>query len=267
MRGSKDTGKGGGKGRPRSLSLGGRDAMVLMLTWAAGSVDAISYLGLGRVFTANMTGNAVLLGLAIGQGQGFAALRSVVALAGFAIGAAIGAVIVERAQKGGEWPPGVSAALAVEGVILGIFALAWHFPWAVRSGGVVYALIALSAVAMGIQSAAIRHLNVPGIATTYITGTLTSFMAGVVGWLGAADLSSAARPPEGAVAAAAQPSRRKHTARLQAAVFIVYILAAVASSIIQARRPALVTLAPLVAVALVVAIGSVRHRRGQLAPQ
>jgi uncharacterized membrane protein YoaK (UPF0700 family) len=228
--------------------------MVLMLTWAAGSVDAISYLGLGRVFTANMTGNAVLLGLAIGQGQGFAALRSVVALAGFAIGAAIGAVIVERAPKGGEWPPGVSAALAVEGVILGIFALAWHFPWAVRSGGVVYALIALSAVAMGIQSAAIRHLNVPGIATTYITGTLTSFMAGVVGWLGAA-------------AAASQPSQRKHTARLQATVFIVYVLAAVASSIIQARRPALVTLAPLVAVALVVAIGSARHRRRQLAPQ
>jgi hypothetical protein len=92
-------------------------------------------------------------------------------------------------------------------------------------------------------------------------------MAGLVGWLGAADLSSAAKSPEGAVAAASQPSQRKHTARLQAAVFITYILAAVASSIIQARRPALVTLPPLVAVALVVAIGSVRHRRRQLAPQ
>ena len=53
-----------------------RDAMVLVLTWAAGGVDAISYLGLGHVFTANMTGNAVLLGLAVGQGQGLAALRS-----------------------------------------------------------------------------------------------------------------------------------------------------------------------------------------------
>jgi uncharacterized membrane protein YoaK (UPF0700 family) len=264
---SQDIERGRGKGRPRALSLGGRDVMVLMLTWAAGSVDAISYLGLGRVFTANMTGNAVLLGLAIGQGQGFAALRSVVALAGFAIGAAIGAMIVERAHKGGDWPPGVTAALAVEGVVLGIFALAWHFPWAVPNGGVVYALIALSAVAMGIQSAAIRHLNVPGIATTYITGTLTSFVAGLVGWIGAADLSSAAKSPEGAVAPASQPPQRKHTARLQAAVFIIYVLAAVASSIIQARRPALVTLAPLVAVALVVANGSVRHRRRQLTSQ
>jgi len=54
--------------------------MVLVLTWAASGVDAISYLGLGHVFTANMTGNAVLLGLAVGQGQGLAALRSIIAL-------------------------------------------------------------------------------------------------------------------------------------------------------------------------------------------
>jgi uncharacterized membrane protein YoaK (UPF0700 family) len=38
---------------------------VLLLTGAAGYVDAVSYLLLGRVFTANMTGNTVLLGLAI----------------------------------------------------------------------------------------------------------------------------------------------------------------------------------------------------------
>ncbi len=239
--------------------------MVLMLTWAAGSVDAISYLGLDHVFTANMTGNTVLLGLALGQGHGFAALRSLVALAGFGNGAAVGAMIVERGQKGGERPPAVTAALAVEGVILGIFTMAWHYPGTMRGGGVVYALIVLSALAMGIQSAAIRHLNVPGIATTYITGTLTSFVAGLVGWLGSADLSYAAKSVGGAVGPASQPAQSKHTAKLQAAVFLVYGLAAVASGIIQARRPALVALAPLVAVVLVVVNGSVRHRQRQLA--
>src|ERR1700687_3239708 len=61
-----------------------RDALLLTLTAATGSVDAVSYLGLGRVFTANMTGNLVLLGIAIGQGQLPEALRSVVALVGFA---------------------------------------------------------------------------------------------------------------------------------------------------------------------------------------
>ena len=56
------------------LSDKGRDTMILILAWAAGSLDAIGYLGLGHVFTANMTGNAVLLGLALGQGYGVAAL-------------------------------------------------------------------------------------------------------------------------------------------------------------------------------------------------
>src|SRR5215470_8216887 len=46
---------------------GWRDGVLLALTFAAGCVDALSYLGLSHVFTANMTGNAVLLGLAIGR--------------------------------------------------------------------------------------------------------------------------------------------------------------------------------------------------------
>lgn len=239
----------------------GRDAMVLMLTWAAGSVDAISYLALDHVFTANMTGNTVLLGLAIGQGHGWAALRSIVALAGFALGAALGARIVERAPKGGDWPPAVTRAIFLEGVILGIFAVTWHLPGIARSGSVVYALIALSAVAMGMQSAAIRHLNVPGVATTYITGTLTSFMAGFVGWLGSVDLLASSSKSASNTAVPASPAaQKKHGARLQAAVFFIYGLAAVASGIIQVRCPSFVTLSPLVAVALVVANASLRQR-------
>jgi uncharacterized membrane protein YoaK (UPF0700 family) len=54
-------------------------------------MDAISYLGLGHVFTAMMTGNTVLLGLSLGQGHVLAALRSILALVGFAAGVAIDA--------------------------------------------------------------------------------------------------------------------------------------------------------------------------------
>jgi F-type H+-transporting ATPase subunit b len=81
------------------LPVLGREGMLLLLTWAAGSVDAISYLGLGHVFTAMMTGNTVFLGLAIGQRQALAALRSVIALGGFCLGAAIGALIVWAGRK------------------------------------------------------------------------------------------------------------------------------------------------------------------------
>ena len=72
-----------------------RDAMLLILTWAAGAVDAVSYLGLGHVFTAMMTGNTVLLGLALAQGELLAAGRSILALLGFALGVTVGATIDE----------------------------------------------------------------------------------------------------------------------------------------------------------------------------
>jgi len=41
--------------------------VLLALTGVTGLVDAISFLGLGSIFTANMTGNVVLLGFAIGR--------------------------------------------------------------------------------------------------------------------------------------------------------------------------------------------------------
>jgi uncharacterized membrane protein YoaK (UPF0700 family) len=227
--------------------------MVLVLTWAAGGVDAISYLGLGRVFTANMTGNAVLLGLAIGQGHGLAALRSIVALVGFVLGVAVGAIIVERSPAQGDWPKAVSRAVAVECIILVFFAIAWRLPHTFQSEPSLYALITLSAVAMGIQSAAIRYLNVPGIATTYITGTLTGMVSGFVYWLYAGHRYSSEQR-------ATVSMQRKHGVRLQGAVFVVYVLAAAASALLQTRNSWLVTTLPLTAVAFVVVNAFLRER-------
>src|SRR5215510_6689154 len=98
--------------------------MLLGLTFAAGYVDAIGYVALGGVFTANMTGNTVLLGLYLGQEQSAAVLRSLVALAGFGAGVLIGALVVERQQEAPPWPRAVTRALAVEAIILAVFAFA-----------------------------------------------------------------------------------------------------------------------------------------------
>src|SRR5262249_26011730 len=160
----------------------GRDARLLMLTWVAGHMDAISYLCLGHVFTAMMTGNTVLLGLALAQGAVSAAMRSVLALGGFLVGAGMGALIVERERRHVLWPSVVTGALALEGVILALFTITWQLTGPGRSVGTIGRLILLAGGAMGIQSAAVRRLGVPGIATTYITGTLTSLMVDLVGW-------------------------------------------------------------------------------------
>lgn len=246
------------------LPMLGRDGMLLLLTWAAGSVDAVSYLGLGHVFTAMMTGNTVLLGLAIGQGQALAALRSVIALAGFCLGAAVGAFIVERDKKQQDWPPAVTGALALEGITLGLFTITWHLTDAARSAGMLHVLILLSGLAMGIQAAAVRHLGVPGIATTYITGTLTSLMVELTGYLRATAAPSLATRSLGETVPGAAPALRwEHRVGLLATVFLVYGLGALAGSILQARSSSLVTLSPLVAVGLVVVNASSLHWRQQ----
>jgi hypothetical protein len=102
-----------------------RNTMLVMLSLAAGCVDAVGYLGLGQIFVANMTGNTVLLGLALGQAKGQAALRAMVGLAGFVVGVASGAAVFGPGRERSAWPPTVTAALALELVVLVAFAVGW----------------------------------------------------------------------------------------------------------------------------------------------
>jgi uncharacterized membrane protein YoaK (UPF0700 family) len=237
-----------------------RDAMLLVLTCAAGLVDAISYLELGHVFTAMMTGNTVLLALAIGQGEVMAALRSTLALAAFSVGAAGSAMVLLRGGARREWPPIVTATLALEGAVLGVFGALWHLKGAAaRSDVLILVLIVLSGFAMGIQAAAVRHLGVPGVASTYITGTLTSLMAELVTWLRARGVSSSGEP------ASSWPtgSASRHL-RLLASVFLVYGAGALIGAVLQARSSALLAWLPCVCVAAVVVNGLVRHREPRL---
>src|SRR5437867_7362062 len=78
------------RARSPIMSLPRLSALLLVLTITTGVIDAISVLGLGRVFTANMTGNTVFLGFALAGVPGFSPLRSVAALAAFLVGAFVG---------------------------------------------------------------------------------------------------------------------------------------------------------------------------------
>src|SRR5438270_9228101 len=69
---------------------------LLVLTFTTGVVDAVSYLGLGRVFTANMTGNVVLLGFGIAGSGGLPVVAPVVSLVAFLLGAGAGGVLAAR---------------------------------------------------------------------------------------------------------------------------------------------------------------------------
>lgn len=68
----------------------------MTLTVVTGLVDAVSYLALGHVFVANMTGNVVFLGFAEGGAPGLSALA---ALAAFLVGAVAGGRLAIRSGE------------------------------------------------------------------------------------------------------------------------------------------------------------------------
>jgi uncharacterized membrane protein YoaK (UPF0700 family) len=221
---------------------------ILLLTWTAGSMDALGYLGLDHVFTANMTGNTVLLGLAAGRGELAAALRSVAALAGFVAGLVLGAAVIQRQKPASNARRAVFRAVLLECAVVAAFTALWHMPFRETSSFAIQVLIVLAAGAMGIQSAVVRRLNLPGVATTYITGTMTSYISGLTSRM------SRARALSGSATVAGRASIRDHRLQLQAGVFFVYMAAAVVSGLFQKRLPLVVAFTPLIAIVAVVAL-------------
>lgn len=225
--------------------IDGRDRLLILLAFAAGAVDAISFLGLDEVFTANMTGNTVLLGLALGQGEFDAVWRSATALGAFLVGVALAAAIVER-DRAGPWPRSVTLTLGIESGVLGAFAILWAVAADPLSDAAVYGLIALAACAMGMQSGAVRRLHVPDVLTVVITGTLTTLVARLTSKAGRRAVASPAEavPPLG----------------LRAAVVAGVALGAVVGGAVELHAREAAALVPFAAVLAVVAAATWRHR-------
>jgi uncharacterized membrane protein YoaK (UPF0700 family) len=241
--------------------IGARNLLLVMLAFTSGYVDTVSYLGLGKVFTSNMTGNTVLLGLALGQANGLAALRSFAALVGYLVGVVIGSAIADRVPRRTIWPHAVTTACAVELVVLLVFTVWGTTAGASATSSVICLLIALAAIAMGIQSVAARTLGVSGVATTYITGTWTSLLSGLTQWL-----LRALRVSD-ATSGQSQPTNEPpHGASVQAAVVCVYLVAAVAGGAAELRWRLAAGLVPTVVVALVVMLALFRFQHEESEP-
>jgi uncharacterized membrane protein YoaK (UPF0700 family) len=147
--------------------------VYLILTALTGIIDAVSYLSLGHVFTANMTGNAVFLAFALAGAKGLSAARSGTALAGFMAGAALGGrIAIHLKVDVRRW---IAAILFVQATLLVLAAtVAAGFDLGPAHGQVpLYAVIALTAVAMGVQNATVLELAVPGFAPNVLTSAVT----------------------------------------------------------------------------------------------
>jgi len=146
--------------------------LLLALTVVTGLVDAVSYLGLGHVFTANMTGNVVLLGFAVAGAPNLSAARSLVSVAAFLLGAVAGgragAALSATHRRWMFMVGAVEAALLFAAAVGAIGMTANEVGVTPR----LYMVVVLTAMAMGVRMATVRRLAIPDITTTVLTTTL-----------------------------------------------------------------------------------------------
>jgi uncharacterized membrane protein YoaK (UPF0700 family) len=144
---------------------------LLLLTFTTGLVDAASYLGLGHVFAANMTGNIVLLGFGLAGSTGLPVVGPLISLGAFLVGAGSGARL--GAPLLADHHRGLYAALGIE-TLLVVAAAVVVAAIDVRVGALSgYVVIGLLAFAMGVRNATVRRVAVPDLTTTVLTMTLT----------------------------------------------------------------------------------------------
>src|SRR3954453_21108386 len=144
--------------RPVAGRAGGsiRDPLargLLVLTFSTGLVDAVCYLGLGRVFAANMTGNIVLLGFGIAGSGGLPIVAPLVSLGSFLVGAAGGGILAKRI--GNRHPEHVGRALGLEVTLIGTAAIVAAIIDVRPNSFSGDSLIAMLALAMGVRNATV----------------------------------------------------------------------------------------------------------------
>lgn len=147
--------------------------LMLVLTFSTGVVDAIGYLGLDKVFTANMTGNVVILAMGLTGQEGLPIVGPVIALAGFVVGAMAAGRLLRGVPKG--WHPRDTWVLAAVAALLLVALVPTAFITSTPAVPALgYPVTALLAVAMGMQAGAARHIAVLDVTTVVITSTLAA---------------------------------------------------------------------------------------------
>ncbi|MGA8160105.1 MAG: YoaK family protein [Acidobacteriaceae bacterium] len=223
-----------------------RDGLLMALAAASGSADGWSFFGIGHAFVANMTGNTVLLGIAIFHLQRDI-LHPLIALCSYLVGTVLGTLITRRVKPGALWARNVSWALFVEALLLIGAEIGWIATAHAPSPRLAAWLLAEIAVAIGLQSGAMVQLRVPGVVTTYITGTWTTLTNGLT-----LLITHSPRTER-------QKASFEERFALQAAILGVYFLSAVLTGWFFLHHPNLVGAIPATAVLLVAVYGGLRN--------
>jgi uncharacterized membrane protein YoaK (UPF0700 family) len=212
--------------------------LLVALTVVTGLVDSFSYLVLGHVFVANMTGNVVFFAFALAGVGGFSAPASIAAIGCFAAGALVTGRLGRSLAGRRELLLGVTAG--IEAVIVAETVTMAALTSRPIPAGLRYALIVSLSLAMGAQNATARKLAVPDLTTTVLTLTITGIaadspLAGATGAHAARRLISVAAMFVGALAGALLVLRVHIVYPLVIALIILAVVAVFAT--VRPRRP------------------------------
>ncbi|MFJ1704766.1 YoaK family protein [Kitasatospora sp. NPDC088346] len=156
----------------------GLSAALVGLTVTTGLIEAVCFLALGHVFTAVMTGNLLFLAFGVAGARGLSALASAVSFGGFTVGVVAGAAVEARVDaRRHRW---FLVGLVVESLLLGAAAAAaWDLPPTGDDPSPRHlAVVAATAVAMGLRNVTTLRAHVPDLPTTIATRTLTALLSG-----------------------------------------------------------------------------------------
>ena len=161
-----------------------RDALLAVLAVAAGSVDALSWLALGKVFSAFMTGNIVFIAVGLSSHDSVLALHAAIAVCAFGAGAWATAAVMPAEHPGTLWPARVTLGLLGCVLAQAVFWVVWVAVGGHPSSTLAPVLLGISACAMGMQTATAVALGVHAVFTTAATATWTVLMGDNVHWAG-----------------------------------------------------------------------------------
>jgi uncharacterized membrane protein YoaK (UPF0700 family) len=158
-----------------------RDVLLAVLACAAGSIDVLSWLALGKVFSAFMTGNGVFFAAGLFSHQSQLSLHAALALCAFGAGAWATALVMPREDPRVLWPARVTSGLIACALVQVVFWVLWLAVGG-RPGSTLMVLLGISAFAMGVQTATAVTLGVHAVFTTAVTATWTVLVGDAAHW-------------------------------------------------------------------------------------
>jgi uncharacterized membrane protein YoaK (UPF0700 family) len=233
-----------------------KSIIALVLTFAAGVVDIVGYITLFHTFTAHMTGTTVHLGNSLATRHWNEAIIAASVVLAFVLGSVIGRLIIEVGARN-RVRCVATITLGIEALLLLAFVPAAKHAMPAQGRAepslLIATLLAMLALAMGLQTATLTRIGPLTVHTTFVTGMLNK-LAQLISHALYASWDALTCTPEVRAGHLAKRDERWAQARFLFGIWLLYLAGAAAGTALQERWGRCSLLLPTAL--LVIAIGA-----------